>query len=202
MAQQKATLFVFLYLAIPAAGIGAGIGWGVRTHSPLNGIIGSTTGLLIGGIIAWQLPMLLWNLLHLFARKGWFVVSVPSLDFPVMTKDEFIAKSEAWWRKEQRHFQVWVCALIAGGFVCACLVIYLGRIKPESWIHILAIIGNLVFYVGMFSQRSQDMKQLVRKHDLQCPTCGRQIDGPAGALGIPDSGLCRHCGTKVVEIDA
>src|SRR5471030_979194 len=95
MTRQRATAFLFLYLAIPATGLGLGIAWGAQSHSPLKIIIGGATGLVIGGIIAWLLPRLLWNMLRLFARKGWFLQPAHSQSVPVMTRDEFVARSKS-----------------------------------------------------------------------------------------------------------
>ena len=200
MTCQRATLFLFLYLAIPAVGLGAGMGWGMHAHSPLKMIIGSTTGVVIGGVIAWQLPRLLWNMLRLFARKGWFLQPERPPDVPMMTRDEFIARSKDLRREERRQFLVWVFLFIAGAFGCSRLCLYLDRAKPQVWIQILAGIGMITFFVGCFLLRSRVAKQIVKKHGLQCPACGREITDAAGLPRLPYMGLCRHCGTKVVEI--
>ena len=34
--RQRVTLFLLLYLVIPGAGLGAGIGWGKQAHDPLK----------------------------------------------------------------------------------------------------------------------------------------------------------------------
>ena len=200
MTRQRATLFLFLYIMLPVAGLGIGISWGVRTHSPLKMIIGCAIGLVIGGVIAWRLPRLLWNMLRLFARKGWFLQPEHHQVVPVMTRDEFIARSKVLRRAGRRHFLVSTLLLITGALGCSRLAFYLDRAKPESWIQGLAAIGILVFFAGYFFFVRQAWKRRIRKLGLQCLACGREITAAAGLSGAPDKGLCRHCGTKVIEI--
>jgi len=49
MTSQKATLFVFLYLAIPIGGLGLGILWSAQAYSPLRMITGSAIGFVAKG---------------------------------------------------------------------------------------------------------------------------------------------------------
>jgi hypothetical protein len=102
--RQKVTLYHLLYFVIPAAGLGAGIGWGGGAHNPVRIIVGSAIGLVTGGVIGWLLPRLLWNMLQLFARRGWFLQPEHSQAVPVMTGDEFIARSRVLSRERRRHF--------------------------------------------------------------------------------------------------
>lgn len=200
MTRQRATMFLFLYMWIPGAGIGIGIAWGKWAHSPLKMIIGCATGLAIGVVIAWALPRLLWNMLRLFTRKGWFRQPEQAQVVPVMTRDEFIARSKVLRRAGLGHFLVSTLLLVAGALGCSRLAFYLDRANRASWIQGLAGIGILVFIAGWFLLVRQASRRRVRKLGLQCPACGREITAVAGLSGVPDKGLCRHCGTKVIEI--
>lgn len=87
--RRRVTFFHLLCVLIPAAGIGTGIALGQVAHSLLKGIIWCAIGIAIGGVIAWLLPKLLWNMLHLFARKGWFLERQHPHATPMMTLEEF-----------------------------------------------------------------------------------------------------------------
>ena len=200
MTRQRATLFLLLYLAVPAGGLGVGIGWGRQAHSPLKIIIGSAIGLVIGGVIAWLLPRLLWNMLRVFARKGWFLQPEHPQSVPVMTSDEFKARSKVLRREGRRHFLVYTPLLIAGAWGFSRLFFYMDRVNPKMWIQVLAGCGFLAFLAGYIVLYRHGWKQLVRKQGVQCPTCSREITDAAGLSGVPYMGLCRHCGTKVIEI--
>ena len=200
MTRQRVTLFLLLYVMIPSAGFGISIGWGKEARSPLKIIIGCAISLAVGVVIAWALPRLLWNMLRLFARKGWFLQPEHPQSVPVMTRDEFIARSEVLRREGRRQFWVSTLLLVGGALGCARLAFYLDRAKPESWIQGLAAIGILVFFAGYFFFVRQAWKRRIRKLGLQCLACGREITAIAGLSGVPDKGLCRHCGTKVIEI--
>ena len=199
MTRQKVTLFALLYLAIPACGLGVGIGWGVEAHSPVKTIIGSAIGLMIGGVIAWSLPRLLWSMLRLFLRKGWFQCPQRPQSVPTMTSSEFIARSEVLRRKVLPYSLLWSLLFIAGASGCSCLAFYMDRARPHIWIQVLAGVGMPVCLVGYVYLSRRAWKRIVSGLGLQCPSCGREITDAAGLSRIPYMGVCRHCGTKVVE---
>jgi len=199
MTRQRVTLFLFLYMWIPGAGIGIGIAWGMQAHSSLKMTLGCAIGIAMGGVIAWALPRLLWTMLRLFARKGWFLQPEHLHVVPVMTRDEFIARSKVLRREAGRHFWVWMLLFVGGALGCSRLAFYLDRAKPANWIQGLAAFGILVFFAGYFFFVRQAWKRRIRKLGLQCLACGREITAVAGLSGVPDKGLCRHCGTKVIE---
>jgi hypothetical protein len=200
MTRQRATAFLFLYLAIPAAGAGLGVGFGMQAHSPLKTFVAGASGLALGGVVAWQLPRVLWGMLRLCARKGWFLQPEQRQGVPVMTGEEFIARSRVLRREERRQFLVWTLLFIAGAFGCARLSFYMDRAKPQGWVQVVAGLGIATFFVGYFLLRGRAAKLLVKKHGLQCSACGREITGAAGLSCMPHMGLCRHCGAKVIEI--
>jgi hypothetical protein len=200
LAFQKVTLFHFLCLAIPAAGFGAGSAWEAHTHNLLREIIGGLIGLVIGVVVSWPLPKLFWNILCLFVRKGWLLQPKFPENVPVMTSDEFIARSKALRREAKHQFLVWSLILIAGAFGCARLCFYMDRAKPQTWIQVSVSMGVLAFFAGWFFLRKRVSRQIIKKHGLQCPACDREITGAAGLSRIPYLGLCRHCGTKIVEV--
>jgi hypothetical protein len=62
------------------------------------------------------------------------------------------------------------------------------------------VIAVLLSFVSWFYFDGRARMRLVKKHRMQCPTCTREITGVAGMAYLPHEGLCRHCGTKVIEI--
>ena len=199
MTRQKATMFLFLYLAIPIGGLGLGILWSAQAHSPLRMITGSAIGFASGAVLAWLLPLSLWNLLRLFSRMGWFLRSERPGNVSTMPIDEFVGRSNALRLAEMRSFRIWALLLIANASCCWWLCAYIERTDPKSWIQGLAGCSILAIFVGMFLWRRRAAKSLVRKHGLNCPTCGREITDAAGLSRVPDKGLCRNCGTRVIE---
>ncbi len=205
MTRERITLYHLLYGVIPAGGLGVGFVWGAQAHSNLKILIGSAIGIAIGIVFAWLLPRLLWNMLRLFVRKGWFLQPEPAQSVPLMTSDEFNARREALSREQLRHFLVWCLLLIAGVFGLFSLASYLDRARPAilfapNWVQVLAVVGFLVCCAGFFFLRDRTAKQLVRKHGLLCSVCGREITGTAGLSCLPYMGRCRHCGTRLIEI--
>ncbi len=188
MTRERFTLFHLLYVVIPAGGLGVG-----------SGLIGSAIGIAIGIVFAWLLPRLLWNMLRLFVRKGWFLQPEPAQSVPLMTSDEFNARSEALSREQLLHFWVWGLLFMAGAFGLFSLAFFLDGGRPAIWVQVLAVFGILVFFAGFFFY-DRTGKQLVRKHGLLCSVCGREITAAAGCSGMPYMGLCRHCGTRLIEI--
>jgi DNA-directed RNA polymerase subunit RPC12/RpoP len=199
MTRQRATTFLFLYLIIPAFGLAAGAGIGMQAHSILKTIIGSIIGLVIGGGMAWQIPRSLWKMLGFFVGKGWFLQTKFSQSVPAITSDEFIARSLALRRSGGWQF-FYLVLFVPGLFVCAQICSYLDRAKPQVWIQILAGLGIFVYFTGYFVWNKWRWNQLVEKHGMACLACGREITSTAGLSGIPYMGLCRHCGTKIIEI--
>jgi len=200
LAFRKITFFHFLCLVIPAAGLGAGSAWEAHTHNFLREIIGGLIGLVIGIAISWPLPKLFWNIVCIFVRKGWFLQPKISKDVPVITCDEFIARSKALRQEGRRQFLIWIFILIAGALGISRLCFYMDKVKPQIWIQILVGIGIFLSFISFFVLRSRAGKRLVKKNGLQCPACGREITDAAGLSRIPYQGLCKHCGTKIVEV--
>jgi hypothetical protein len=198
MTRQKLTFFHFLYLAIPLAGIGAGSS--LFAHSPLKATIGGVIGFIFGSIIAWQLPRSLWNMLRLFARKGWLLRLENPKSLSAITKDEFIAKSNVLRQKGKQHFFIWALIFVVGAFGCSRLAFYMDKAKPEIWIQILAFVGILAFIGGYLFLRRRLWKKLIKELNLVCPNCGMEITDAPGLSRMPHMGICRHCGTKAVEI--
>ncbi len=192
--RRRVTFFHLLCVLIPAAGIGTGIALGQVAHSLLKGIIWCAIGIAIGGVIAWLLPKLLWNMLHLFARKGWFLERQHPHATPMMTLEEFAARGKIVMRKWQRlqlvSLLIWVPAGCAGWL----LLPDLGDESKHQFWAVLAVFGLLAVVVGVLILSGRIYKRLVRELGLQCPTCGRAI---AGAQDF--HGFCRHCGAKVIQ---
>ena len=199
MTRERITLYHLLYGVIPAGGLGVGFVWGAQAHSNLKILIGSAIGIAIGIVFAWLLPRLLWNMLRLFVRKGWFLQPEPAQSVPLMTSDEFNARREALSREQLLHFWVWGLLFMAGAFGLFSLAFFLDGGRPAIWVQVLAVFGILVFFAGFFFY-DRTGKQLVRKHGLLCSVCGREITAAAGCSGMPYMGLCRHCGTRLIEI--
>ena len=193
MTFQKVTLFHFLYLLIPAVGIGVGI----TTHSLLVKIVGCVIGIVIGLFLASLLPRLLWNMLRVFVRKGWFLQPELPRIMPVMTSDEYIRRSKTLRQAERWRFLIMTIVLIPLAFglwrFCPCLD------RHPIWVQILLGPGMLIFIAGVLIMNWQTRKRFVRNLGLECPACGREITDTAGLSGVPHMGLCRHCGTKVIE---
>ena len=147
MTRERFTLFHLLYVVIPAGGLGVG-----------SGLIGSAIGIAIGIVFAWLLPRLLWNMLRLFVRKGWFLQPEPAQSVPLMTSDEFNARREALSREQLRHFLVWCLLIIAGVFgffsLASFLDTFLDGARPAIWVEVLAVFGILVFFPGLFFLRN------------------------------------------------
>jgi len=171
---------------IPVAGLSAGSAPGIHAHSLSRGIIGGTIGLVIGLIAAWLLPRLLWNMLHLFMRKGWFLQPErPESDegrrLPVLTLDEFIDRSQAAHRQGRRLKIVRTIILVIVGLteLGACrLADHIRSTKPGLLNQYLFVVGYGAFVMGYVLLRSRRMeKQLVRKHGLACPACDSPITG-------------------------
>jgi predicted MFS family arabinose efflux permease len=204
MTRERITLYHLLYGVIPAGGLGVGFVWGAQAHSNLKILIGSAIGIAIGIVFAWLLPRLLWNMLRLFVRKGWFLQPEPAQSVPLMTSDEFNARREALSREQLRHFLVWCLLIIAGVFgffsLASFLDTFLDGARPAIWVEVLAVFGILAFFPGLFFLRNRTAKQLVRKHGLLCSVCGWEITGAAGLSCLPYMGRCRHCGTRLIEI--
>lgn len=194
---RKVTLLHLLCVVIPAAGLGAGSAWGTNLSQK---IIGGLTGLVIGMAISWPLSKLFWKMLCLFLRKGWFLQLKLPESVPVMTSDEFIARSKTLRQGQRQCFLVWSLIFILGALGGARLCFYMDRSKPEMWIQVFAGFCILIFFAGWFFLQSCASKQIIRKCGLECPACGREITDASGLSHIPYMGLCRHCGTKVVEI--
>jgi hypothetical protein len=200
MSRQRLTLFHFFYLVIPTSGLGAGVAWGMQSHIAWKTFIGGAIGFLIGGITAWQLPKLLWKMLCLFASKGWFLQPAHHQSVPIMTANEFIARSKVLRREGKRQFLIWSLLFIALAFCLSQLCFYMNRTKPQVWIQVLAACGIFGILFSYFVLRSRIAKQTVKKHGLRCPACGKEIAAVAGLAGVPYKGLCNQCGTKVIEI--
>lgn len=201
MTRQKATLFLFFYLVIPIGGLGLGILWTAKAYSPVRTITGGAIGFAIGVFLAWLLPLSLWNLLRFFSRKGWFLRSERPENVSAMPVDEFIRRASALRIAETRSFRIWALLLIANASWCWWLIGYIERTDPQSWIQGLAGCGILAIFIGTFLWRRRVANALVKEHGLNCPTCGREITDAAGLSRVPDKGLCRNCGTRVIETE-
>jgi hypothetical protein len=203
---QKVTLFHLLCVVIPAAGLGAGSAWGTNLSQK---IIGGSIGLAIGIAVSWPLPKLFCYLLCMFVRKGWFLRTEPLKSVPVMTSDEFIARSKVFQREEVWPLPVkrpllvnaiFFLVVVSGALGIAYLCKYMDSVKPKISIQVLAGFGILVFIGGCIFLCVWMEKRLWKKLGLLCPACGREITDAAGLSRIPYLGLCKHCGTKIVEI--
>jgi hypothetical protein len=202
---QKFTLTHLLRLIFPAAGFGVGIGVGKAAHSWATGIAAVTIGCGIGLLGAWLIPRLLWSMLRLFVRKGWFLLPESPQNegrcaAPPMTRAEFAARSEAFDRKDSRQIFIIVPIILGIALGMSWLAFYIDRVKPAQWVQGLAGIGFVSVFIGLFVWPFRVKKRLWRKHGLLCPACGRKITDIAGMIRVPAMGLCKHCGTKIVTV--
>ena len=90
-----------------------------------------------------------WNMLHLFVRKGWFFQLEHPQVVPVMTSDEFLARGEVLRRKEWRFALVGILLCMVGAFGCSRLST--GIEQSQNWIQVLAVFGILIFLQAVFS---------------------------------------------------
>src|SRR5882672_10657286 len=204
--RQRVTLIALLSLLIPIAGLALGSTWGSGTHRWIKQIIGAGIGCGSGIFVAWLLPRLLWNMLRLFVRKGWFLLpeKAPSEDRPeaaVITVDEFSARSKALEREEFRKIFLFAAVIVGLGLGMERVANYIDRTKPEVLIQILEGIGMVSFMAALVLWCMRMKKQLFWKHGLICWACGRKITDAAGLVRVPDRGLCKHCGAEVVSMD-
>ena len=171
---QKFTLIHLLQLVAPAAGVGVGIGAGKDANSWATGITIGIIGCGIGLLAAWLVPRLLWNMLRLFVRKGWFLLPEPPQNddrrrASPMTLREFAARSEAFDREDSRQIFIIVPIILGVTLGMACLAFYMDRAKPALWVQVLAGIGFVSVLIGLFAWPFRVKKRLWRKHGLLCP---------------------------------
>src|SRR5438876_9077119 len=134
--RQRVTLIALLSLLIPIAGLALGSTWGSGTHRWIKQIVGGGIGCGSGIFAAWLLPRLLWNMLRLFVRKGWFVLPerIESKDRQgsvVLTIDEFSARRKALENQEFRQIFVFAAVIIGSGLGMERVANYIDRTKPE-----------------------------------------------------------------------
>ena len=202
---QKVTLFHFLQLGMPAAGLGAGMGAGKGAHSWATGIIVGTIGCGAGLLAAWALPRVLWNMLRLFVRKGWFLLPGPQQSdnrptWPIVTLDEFATRCKAFNREESRGIFLFFAPMIGILSCLAGLAFYIDRAKPSLWVQVIAAIAIFSALIGFFVLPFRIERQRFRKHGLLCPACGKKITDTAGLVRVPEMGRCKHCGAQVASI--
>jgi hypothetical protein len=77
---------------------------------------------------------------------------------------------------------------------------YMDNTKPPIWVQIMAGTGILTFIISCITLCLWTKKRLWKKYSLICPACGRKITDAAGLIRVPYMGLCKHCGTRIVEI--
>lgn len=204
---EKATVFHLLAILALAGGPFVGIALGTATHSWLAGIATGTIASIVGLLITAPLPRLLWRMLGLCARKGWFLApdrARSMQEVPVITTGEFLARKQAFERDERRHL-LW--ALIAAGPILAVVLLanhfdaYAERTKLPTLIHAsveCALLGPVFAAIGWWILPA---RRRWRRHGLLCPACGRRITDTAGLIRVPYMGLCKHCGATIVGGD-
>jgi len=201
---EKATVFHLLVMLALSGGPFVGIVLGNAAHSWLTGIVAGLIACIVGLLITVPLPMLLWRMLGLCARKGWFLApdrAENKQEVPVITADEFLARKQAFERDERRQF-LW--ALIAAGPVLAAVLCairfdaYAERTKLPAYIHASVECALLGPVFAALCSWIRPTRRRWRKHGLLCPACGRRITDTAGLIRVPYMGLCKHCGVRVV----
>jgi hypothetical protein len=203
--RQKVTLIHLLQAMLATSGLSFGFCVGKGTHSWAIGTVAGIVGSGVGLLAAWLLPRLLWSILCLFVRRGWFLVpELPPSDdrpaLPVITIAEFNARSDALNRGDFRRMFIALSIIFGGVLGGDYLIDYIESIKAPDWIHELAIISMLSVLIGLVPWGNRMRKRRIRNHGMECPSCGREITDSAGLNRLPEMGLCRHCGTQVVAI--
>jgi hypothetical protein len=197
---RKLTLFILLYLVLPAGGLGGGLAWGAKSHSLVRIVIGGAGGILAGAIVAGLLPRALWRMLQLFERKQCFTLTPCSQAVPTMTVDAFESRSEALRRQWRPHFLVTVLLGVPAAWGVLRLYHYMERTTPPVWAQVLVTVGFLTLALGYVFLQKRGWTRLIRKFGLACPNCGREITDATGLSRVPHAGLCRHCGAKVIQL--
>jgi hypothetical protein len=204
---EKATLFHFIVMTALVGGPFTGVMLGMDSHSWSRGIVVGVIVSVIGLAISLPLPQLLWKVLCLFARHGWFLAperSQSDREVPVITRGEFTARSKSVEREERRQLFVRgpVLLVLLGALYGLCRFgEYLERTKAPTVITVLLAIAVIATIIGIVSGGFglATSKRLWRKYGLLCPACGRKITDAAGLTRVPYLGLCKHCGAKIIE---
>lgn len=191
MTFQKMTLFHLLSLGIPAGGLGAGIGSGMRTHVVSATIIRGGIGLAVGMVIAWVLPRALWKMLWLLADKRWLLQPQPPA-VPAMSREELFARLDASNWDQTLHAVGWIAAFMIGAIAIAAFGKLLDHVKAPDWLGICGLVSIGVFIGGFVLLERRSYRRLLAKHGLTCSNCGKEI---------ARVGPCWHCGAAVVQDD-
>jgi hypothetical protein len=190
MTYQKATLFHFLSLAIPASGLGVGIALGMKAHAVSAIVVRGGVGLGVGIAIAWLLPRALWKMLWLLADRRWLLQPEPPPAVPVISRDKFLARLEASNRDQNWHAAKCFGVLIAGIVGFALIFKVLERVHAPEWLAFLTFLSMIASIIAFLVGQYITYKRLLKRHGLACPNCG---------TGIAGIGRCWHCGATVVE---
>jgi hypothetical protein len=196
---QKATLFLFLYAGIPAAGLGVAIAHASRSHSLLQTLLFGAAALAIGIGVAWMLPKALWFMLFEFHRRGWFLQPEPPAGIPAISAAEFIKRSDALYREESRHQWFWILGLFTWAIGTWLVLKYTESSNLPDWLQLItALCTGGTFFAGAYLF-CRSHRRLVKKHGLECPNCGREILDASGLSRILNMGHCTHCGARIIH---
>jgi hypothetical protein len=189
MTCQKMTLFHLVQGWMLAAGVGIGA-VSLRSHGVAMMVAGGTAGLVGGVTIAWLLPRAVWKMLWLLNDWRWFLQPAPPPAVPVISREEFHARTRAKDRDQNWHAGIWIGGFFAVVVGFNLLFASLKRIDAPDWFSLVGLIALIGFIVGFLVLHKKFYNRLVNKHGLACPNCGTEIAGV---------GPCWHCGTTVVE---
>src|SRR5947209_1994777 len=190
MTCQKMTLFHLLSMSIPASGLGIGIASGMKAHAVSAIIVRGGIGLGVGIALALLLPRCLWKMLWLLSDRRWLLQPEPPPTVPVISWDEFLARTKAKNRDQWWHAGVWIGGFFAGIVGFNLLFSYLKRVNAPDWLSMVGLLAMIGLIIGFLISERSFYKRLVSEHGLACPNCGTEIAGV---------GRCWHCGTTVVE---
>jgi hypothetical protein len=190
MTCQKMTLFHLLSMSIPASGLGIGIASGMKAHAISAIIMRGGIGLAVGIVIAWLLPRCLWKMLWLLSDRRWLLQPEPPPAVPVISWDEFLARTKAKDRDQWWHAGISIGGFFAGVVGFNLLFSCLKRMNAPDWIAFVAFMSLIGSIIGFLVLERTFYTRLVNKHRLACPNCGTEIAGV---------GRCWHCGAAVVE---
>ena len=117
-----------------------------------------------------------------------------------MTKIEFATRQQEF-NKEALRFS-WLFIL----FCVALVVLAFGILYHFEDEHkhvpngVALVTFSSTFVLLLFCKRFafRRFSELKQKHEVLCPSCGKDLTGPTGKLAVA-TGTCAHCGRDILE---
>lgn len=204
LTRSKVTVLHFFMVVGPAAGIGAGMGYG-ESRTWVHSLVGATVGGIAGVAIAWPLPRVIFHALHWLIRKRWFLrfdakERPPTLGELIST-EEFETRVKAYDRRMSRANRALLLSIIPFGILLGLSWRFRGLIERHDVLQ--AVCGGiLVAYVSAgLSWEWRRSKRAARESGITCPGCGHLLTDATGMIAVPWWGRCKECGLKIIDVE-